>query len=107
MVGAREHYLAGTSLHLRKRIATGVTHHPPRVANITIFGVPGWAQSIENGPIHGKHSTLAGTQVCKCVVGQGRGEIRTFVSGELAGWIEKMHTWQRAVKQEIALTQLC
>ena len=34
------------------------------------FGIPGWAQSIENGPIHGKHSTLAETQVCKCVVGQ-------------------------------------
>ena len=34
------------------------------------FGVPGWAQSIENGPIRGKYSTLAETQVCKCVVGQ-------------------------------------
>ena len=29
LVGAREHYSGCTSLHLRKRIATGVTHHPP------------------------------------------------------------------------------
>ena len=28
-VGAREHYSSCTSLHLRKRIATGATHHPP------------------------------------------------------------------------------
>ena len=34
------------------------------------FGIPGWAQSIENGPIRGKYSTLAETQVCKCVVRQ-------------------------------------
>ena len=36
------------------------------------FGIPGWAQSIENGPIRGKYSTLAKTQVCKCVVGQDK-----------------------------------
>ena len=29
LVGACEHYSGCTSLHLRKRIATGVTHHPP------------------------------------------------------------------------------
>ena len=29
LVGAREHYSGCTSLHLRKRIATGATHHPP------------------------------------------------------------------------------
>ena len=28
-VGAREHYSGCTSLHLRKRITTGVAHHPP------------------------------------------------------------------------------
>ena len=28
-VDAREHYSSCTSLHLRKRITTGVTHHPP------------------------------------------------------------------------------
>ena len=28
-VGAHEHYSGCTSLHLRKRITTGVTHHPP------------------------------------------------------------------------------
>ena len=29
LVGAREHYSGCTSLHLQKRITTGVTHHPP------------------------------------------------------------------------------
>ena len=29
LVGAREHYSCCTSLHLRKRITTRVTHHPP------------------------------------------------------------------------------
>ena len=29
LVGAHEHYSGCTSLHLWKRIATGVTHHPP------------------------------------------------------------------------------
>ena len=29
LVGAHEHYSGCTSLHLRKRIATGATHHPP------------------------------------------------------------------------------
>ena len=29
LVGAREHYSGCTSLHLRKRIAARVTHHPP------------------------------------------------------------------------------
>ena len=29
LVGAREHYSGCTSLHLRKRITTGATHHPP------------------------------------------------------------------------------
>ena len=29
LVGAHEHYSGCTSLHLRKRITTGVTHHPP------------------------------------------------------------------------------
>ena len=42
-----------------------------RVAYITILASLGGHQSIENGPIRGKYSTLAETQVCKCVVGQG------------------------------------
>ena len=29
LVGAHEHYSGCTSLHLRKLIATGATHHPP------------------------------------------------------------------------------
>ena len=29
LVGAHEHYSGCTSLHLQKRITTGVTHHPP------------------------------------------------------------------------------
>ena len=29
-----------------------------------------------------------------------RGEIRAFVSGELAGWIEETRTWQHAVKRK-------
>ena len=29
LVGAHEHYSGCTSLHLRKRIATRATHHPP------------------------------------------------------------------------------
>ena len=40
------------------------------VTHTTIFGVPGWAQLIANGPNHGKYSTLVKTQVCKCVAGQ-------------------------------------
>ena len=76
-VGAHEHYSGCTSLHLQKRIATRATHHPP-VCTHHNFGIPGWAQSIENGLIRGKYSTLAETQVCKCVVGQD--EVRYALS---------------------------
>ena len=69
-VGAREHCSGCTSLHLRKCIATGATHHPPtqhtsqfwrpwvgtdcsRTARF-MEGIPPWLKP----------------QVCKCVVGQ-------------------------------------
>ena len=37
LVGAHEHYSSCTSLHLRKCIATGATHHPPAWSHITIL----------------------------------------------------------------------
>ena len=56
-------YIFGSVLPLGWHIVLPCgTHHN--------FGVPGWAQLIENGPIRGKYSTLAEIQVCKCVVGQ-------------------------------------
>ena len=59
-----------TSLHLWKRFTAWGDISFPRVAHITIFGIPGWAQLIENGLNRGRYSTLVKTQVCKCVVGQ-------------------------------------
>ena len=59
------------------------------MAHITILASLGGHQSIENGLIRGRYSTLVETQVCKCVVGQEEAEISAFVSGELVGWVEK------------------
>ena len=47
LAGAREHYSICTSLHLRKRTATGVTHHPPAWRTSHMYNVcyyKGWAQ---------------------------------------------------------------
>ena len=67
-----------------------------RMAHITIFGVLWWAPTDCEWPklwkvFHlGENPSL---QVC-C---QTRGsESHTFVSGELAGWSEKTHSWQDA-----------
>ena len=54
---------------LYKSTSSEAYHHwgdtsSSRVAHITILASLGGPQSIENGPIHGKHSTLAETQVC-------------------------------------------
>ena len=57
-------------LHLRKRIATGVTHRPPTWHTSQFLASLGGHQLIANGPNHGKYSTLVKTQVCKCVVRQ-------------------------------------
>ena len=70
LVGSREHCSGCTSLHLRKRIATGATHPSPAWRTSQFLASLGGLQLIENGPICGKYSTLAETQVCKCVVRQ-------------------------------------
>ena len=46
-VGARVHYSGWTSLHLRKHIATGATHHPPT-----------WHTSHKYQPSSGQYSSL-------------------------------------------------
>ena len=97
-VGAHEHYSSCTSLHLRKRIATGATHHPP-TWHTSKFWRP-WV-----GPIDREWPDLwkvfyLGWNPSLQVCGRTRHkEIHAFVSGELAGWVEKTRTWQHAVKR--------
>ena len=96
-VGAHEHCSGCTSLHLQKRITTEVTHHPP-AWHTSQFWRP-WVghRLFENGLIHGKYSTLVKTPSLQVCGQTGQSETHAFVSGELAGWIEKTRTWQHAV----------
>ena len=65
-----------------------------RMAHITIFGIPGWAPTDYEWPISWKVFHLGenpSLQVCCRTRGS---KSYASVSRELAGWIEKTHSWQ-------------
>ena len=81
-------------LHLQKRIATGVTHHPPAWHTSQFLA----SQLIANGPNHGKYCTLVKTQICKCVVRQE----------EASHMLLYQESWQVGLRRRIlGKTQTC
>ena len=64
------------------------------------FGVPGWAPINREWPDLWKVFHLGWNPSLQVCGRTRRGEIRTFVSGELAGWIEETRTWQHVVKRK-------
>ena len=97
-VGAREHYSGCTSLHLQKRIATGATHHPPAWPT-SQFWHP-WVGPIDREwPDPWKVFHLGWNPSLQVCGRTRRSGIHAFVSGELAGWIEKTRTWQHVAKR--------
>ena len=98
-VGAREHR------SICKRSTSSEAYHhqgdtsSSHMAHITICGIPGWASTDCEWPKWWKVFHLGenpSLQVCCRTRGS---KSHAFVSGELAGWIEKTRSWQDADMQ--------
>ena len=100
-VGAHEHCSSCKGLHLRKRITAGATHHPPAWHSSQFLASLGGHRLSENGLIRGRYSTLVKTPSLQVCGRTGRSEIHAFISGELAGWVEKTRTWQHVAMQTL------